>query len=483
MSYCCSSENYLMKSKRTLHETNWRWLALFFQSLMVIGGYYIDDIPQALQSKFQEPPFNLSNLQFNLLYSVYLFPNAILPFLGGMLIDNFGIRPMMLLFSMMIVLGQVFFTIGVDNLNYSLLILGRLAFAVGTENNSMAQSIITTKWFRNTYLTFAIGMNLLGCRSATMLNAFFTPRLAESSDSLQWPCIVGTIVCVVSFFCAMGAAWMDKKSDNYEVQSLESTLLDLKPKEPDNVGLKDIKTLSWVFWLFAWCAGLVYASITAFLANANDFLVKRFGFSSTDAGSMVCLIYITTLIATPTFGAIADKTGRKLHWNIFAIGVVCIAQALFTFLPDSQEPNVWIAGVPIMLFGLGYSIFSTIFRVIIPELVEERLIGTAFGIATAILNSTGSVLLVIVGIVQDKTKEHSSGYYYSELLVTCIAGCGLIIGLIINILGANYTKTLEKIPKNDKSSEVTDNEKESGPNGSQYVEEAKSAGAGVAVLN
>lgn len=47
------------------------------------------------------------NFYFNLLYSVYSFPNIILPFLGGYFVAKLGARWMNVLFCCFILLGQV----------------------------------------------------------------------------------------------------------------------------------------------------------------------------------------------------------------------------------------------------------------------------------------------------------------------------------------------------------------------------------------
>ena len=49
---------------------------------------------------------HLSAFQYNLLYSVYSFPNIILPFIGGFLVDKLGVRFGIFLFSFILIIGQ-----------------------------------------------------------------------------------------------------------------------------------------------------------------------------------------------------------------------------------------------------------------------------------------------------------------------------------------------------------------------------------------
>lgn len=72
--------------------------------MIMLGDAYCFDNPMALQSKIQGE-FHITNLEFNLLYTVYSLPNIILPFFGGILIDKLGARVAIMLFSTIIVLG------------------------------------------------------------------------------------------------------------------------------------------------------------------------------------------------------------------------------------------------------------------------------------------------------------------------------------------------------------------------------------------
>ncbi len=76
------------------------------------------DNPSALSAQlkqyFQDTKYGGDHWQtyFGLLYSVYSFPNVILPFLGGFFVDFFGVRIMLIIFSSFILGGQALFALG-----------------------------------------------------------------------------------------------------------------------------------------------------------------------------------------------------------------------------------------------------------------------------------------------------------------------------------------------------------------------------------
>lgn len=81
-------------------------------------------------------------MQFNALYSVYSFPNIVLPFLGGYLVDRLGLTVAAMSFLSFCLLGQLLFAISASIESYPLALVGRIFFGFGGESMSVALSTI-----------------------------------------------------------------------------------------------------------------------------------------------------------------------------------------------------------------------------------------------------------------------------------------------------------------------------------------------------
>ncbi len=82
-------------------------------SLIYLGSDYIHDMPQVLIDPMQDPTIlNLSTSQFNMLYSIYSIPNIVIPLLGGVLIDKFGLRTILMVTTSLIAVGQIISWLG-----------------------------------------------------------------------------------------------------------------------------------------------------------------------------------------------------------------------------------------------------------------------------------------------------------------------------------------------------------------------------------
>ena len=126
----------------------------FYISMLVViaqinlANYYIYDVPQSFQTPFREH-FGIDAQQTAFLYSVYSFPNTVVPILGGIFVSKYGEKISALLFSLIIFIGQMVFTFGIWSNSYSLMVAGRVIFGLGGENLFIVEFIMVEKWFHN----------------------------------------------------------------------------------------------------------------------------------------------------------------------------------------------------------------------------------------------------------------------------------------------------------------------------------------------
>lgn len=98
--------------KVLIRKTGWRWVMLTFGCFFLMGSYFCFDNPAPLKNRLEEKPFSFSDAQWSGLYSIYSFPNMILPLFGGIFVDKLGIRLGLILFTVVLTIGQLVFAIG-----------------------------------------------------------------------------------------------------------------------------------------------------------------------------------------------------------------------------------------------------------------------------------------------------------------------------------------------------------------------------------
>ena len=75
-----------------LNKTWVRWVFLIFATIFVFGNYFCYDSVAPITLTLENPPYSFSPIQVSSFYSVYSFPNLILPVVGGIIIDSLGLK-------------------------------------------------------------------------------------------------------------------------------------------------------------------------------------------------------------------------------------------------------------------------------------------------------------------------------------------------------------------------------------------------------
>ncbi len=105
-----------------------RYFALIFMCMLGFGSYFCYDNPAALQDHFRKD-LKIDTATFTAFYAWYSWPNVVLCFLGGYLIDRvFGIRLGAIVFSTLVLTGQIIFALGALFNKVWLMDVGRFVF-------------------------------------------------------------------------------------------------------------------------------------------------------------------------------------------------------------------------------------------------------------------------------------------------------------------------------------------------------------------
>jgi len=159
-----------------------RWLVLIGGNMILIGNYYCFDNPAALKTQLQhklKEDDDAYELNFALMYSIYSFPNIVLPLIGGWACDKFGASRCLLVFALFLTAGQALFAFGVSVGSLPNILMGRVIFGFGGENCTVGVSALLADWFRGKEMALAMGLLLTIARLGSVINNFLSPRIAK----------------------------------------------------------------------------------------------------------------------------------------------------------------------------------------------------------------------------------------------------------------------------------------------------------------
>jgi hypothetical protein len=112
----------------------YRYFGLIFICMLTFGPYFCYVLPGALEKEI-ERDLKITTTEFTVFTSLYSWPNVVLCFFGGYLIDRvLGMRFGAILFSCLITFGQILFGYGAYCNKTIMMDIGRFVFGLGGES-------------------------------------------------------------------------------------------------------------------------------------------------------------------------------------------------------------------------------------------------------------------------------------------------------------------------------------------------------------
>jgi len=191
--------------------------------------------------------------------------------------------------------------------------------------------------------------------------------------------------------------------------------------------MRDLFGYAPVFYIATLLCTIYYSVVFPFQSTAINMLERTKDFDADKAGLYVSVIPATSLFLSPIFGIIVDKVGRKLY---FILAGIVIMLPAFVLLVESWWPPL----ISFVLIGVCFSLVPAALWPCLPLIVEERKIGTAFGLMSSFMNAGLTLMYWLQGKFLSEDGR-SETYMFSGIMVA-----GFILGGVWLLLDArmNY---------------------------------------------
>eukprot|EP00455_Lapot_gusevi_P027029 TRINITY_DN2857_c0_g1_i1.p1 TRINITY_DN2857_c0_g1~~TRINITY_DN2857_c0_g1_i1.p1 ORF type:complete len:486 (+),score=203.08 TRINITY_DN2857_c0_g1_i1:75-1460(+) len=410
-------------------QTTARWIILPLACLAMIGSYYCYDNPGALKDQLQKE-FGLSDVQYNLLYTVYSIPNVILPLFGGFFVDRLGTNITLFVFCALIAGGQAVFALGVSTASYPIMLVGRVLFGFGGESLSVAQSTLVALWFQDKELALALGINLSVSRLGSVINDNVSPIMYDHRglSGAMW---FGFAVTIASLCSTLLVIVVDRRVAA-ELAKNQSQVNGVPETDPP-VRLSDLKNMSLLYWLIALSCVIVYSAILPFNGICSGLMQSKFNYDLHGANALMGIPFTMSAIASPFLGGAVDRFG----WRA---ALLCFSSILLTLAHLLLAGTTITPILALVLIGAGYSIYAAAMWPSISYVVQKNQLGTAYGLATAVQNAGLAAAPAIVGAIKDST----GSYTWVEIFFAILAALGVCIGVLLNIIDTSKGRILNK---------------------------------------
>ncbi len=440
-----------------------RWGLLLLVSVVIAANYYAYDAMSSIKEVLQTE-LGISSTDYGIIVSFYGFPNTFLlmTVFGGIFLDRFGIRKTGFLFTLFCALGVFLTAYGSSDFfrgggigyslfksflpNYSpemkMMILGRLLYGLGAETSIVAINKILVKWFRGKELSFAFAVNLAIARVGTAAALIFSPIIIEPPAGWTMALWVAAMLMGIGLMSFIVYMAYDKR---FTPKEKKGSLLDADERFNfgDIVGLLKNKS----FILISLLCVTFYSAVFPFQAYCPDFLHNKFGVSLKMSGMLSSLIIWGTILFTPIFGWFVDRKGKRATLMFYGSGMLLAAHLILSL----THLTPYIA---MFIIGIGFSLVPAAMWPGVARIVEEKRLGTAYGIMTSIQNLGLFAFPIAAGAITDafnkgitpemlKAGEASLDYTYTILMFAGLGLLGFLYAFLLKRNDAQSNKRLE----------------------------------------
>jgi MFS family permease len=125
-------------------------------ALAMLGNYYVYDSIGPV-ADLLERQLGFSNSQIGLLNAVYSLPNIFSVLVGGVLVDRFNARLVVLCTALICLVGALLTALGS---HFPVMVPGRLIFGMGAETLAVAMLVALAQWFLGRHFALFLALNL-----------------------------------------------------------------------------------------------------------------------------------------------------------------------------------------------------------------------------------------------------------------------------------------------------------------------------------
>jgi len=406
----------------------YRFTILMFISLLVLGSYFAYDSIGALETTLISA-LHLNRSTIGGLYSAYSVAAVLVVFFGGMLYDKLGPRRSSLVLCTLVLVGAIIVAMAQSSWQ---LFAGRLVFGAGSESLIAVQSAIISRWFKGKEMALAFGIALTVSRIGTLFSFNTEELIARYFGSYRVALWAAAGFCLVSVLCNLVYNAMDLHG--------EKVLALPKPEGGDKIVFSDIKKFNSSYWYVVLLCVTFYSAIFPFTALATDMFHDKWGLPkvSATAGSFLTqvfgnflhmfstapgvtsIIIFASMIFAPFAGDLVDRIGKRA--TLMVVGSLMLIPAHLVMGITHWNP------IPSMIvLGAAFVLVPAAMWPSVPLVVEEKRVGTAFGLMTAIQNLGLGLFPKLNGKLRDVTGTYTA----TQIMFACLGVAGLIFAFLL----------------------------------------------------
>ena len=454
-------------TQKSMIVTRFRWIIYFMCSYQTFVQWFILYSPTGLETQFIND-YYLTYSDYALLFSIATGPTCIFPLISGIIVDKFGICISAITSISILLIGNILFALSMYlNNPLILMYIARCIIGIGICYYGVTNNAIIHIYFHNAELAFALGIGPIHSRTGLAAGQFVsfaiykyiqqTMKIGNSQNILIYVVWFTAILCAFSLLFETTILLSQRSYIKEHKQYVTSDSDHIE--EPGTIGnshddqniFLKLKEYTLSFWIVIIIAGLGYLPFLGWMVTGTDALMTTYNYDQSKANTLLLIPNLSALIGCFLVGIVIDKFGRIQIYFLLSGTIYFLWHLFFLYgnelFNDNTDESVII--FMLILFGFGFSCFSTSMWTSVAILSGHSKIGMGNGIAFfsyAIFYAVGQY---IVGNLTDVSDGISMKYYGVSIFLLCISIAILVCSIMLLIDDCWHKKELwkRKIPK------------------------------------
>jgi len=348
------------------------------------------------------------------------------------------------------------------------MVTGRTVLGLGAESMIVAVSTALAKWFKGKELSFAFGVNLTIARLASVAadnspswaSSAFYPQGPTGPPYWQGPLLIAVGAGVLAVVCSAVYWFLESRAaERYQLG---------KAGAVDKLEFRGILKFNPSYWFVVGLCFTFYSAIFPFRTFAIDFFTNKIlayqgGVSASEAvrvlalqraGVLNSLLPLSAMIATPLFGLLVDKVGKRALFMMAGSILLMPVYLMMAYLPASQYVTFafpWVSDghlvlvhptLPLVLLitmammGTVFSLIPAIMWPSVAYIVKESRLGTAYALMTLIQQIGFFIMNLLIGKANDYAGAglaNPGGYALGMWIFSVLGFVGLGFAILLRI--------------------------------------------------
>jgi MFS transporter, Spinster family, sphingosine-1-phosphate transporter len=366
---------------------------------------FLNYLDRILITSMRDPlvaDFSLTDAQFGLLTSVFLWSYGLLSPFGGFFADKYGRKKMIVISA--IVWSAVTLWTGVAR-SFPEMLVARAFMGISEASYIPAALALITDYHRSRTRSLATGIHMSGLYAGLAMGGIggFISEWWGWRFGFQFFGLFGILYSVVLLFLLKDT---HKTTAHLSTEESKNSKNDIKIWESAKLlfGLRSYNIILIFFCINGMVNWLVYAWLPTFLKDHFHLNLGAAGMSAT--GYIQASAFVGVILG----GLLADRWARNNHrarLYVIIIGFTIGMPFLF-LIPSTQLFSLAILGM--LVYGLAKGFNDSNLMPVLCQVIDNRYLATGYGFLNFLSTIVGGLMVYAVGALKDANINLSIAY-------------------------------------------------------------------------